>query len=135
MAKRKVRLVSNDAGKPTTKTAAAKKWIAENPATASYAEIISGVKSEYGFDLKSADIANAKTFFRKSGKTRGDGAVKTPKIRRSTLIKAKLPRKSAATNPETGGKMSSGDAVSATLDLVAAVGLDQARAILAGLGR
>ena len=134
MAKRKVRILSNDAGKPSTKTSAAKKWIAENPAIASYAEIIAGVKSEYGFDLKNADIANAKTFLRKSVKSPGKSSVKTRKTR-PALIKAKLPRKAKTAKPEIGGKTSTGDVVSATLDLVAAVGLDQARAILAGLGR
>ena len=131
MAKRKIRKMTNvdSSANPASKTAAAKRWIAENPTVTSYAEVIAGVKSQFGFDLKSADVANAKTSLKKSGKVR---AVKMRQTRITTLLSTSKSAKSGTTRAGTSNNV---DIVSATLDLVAAVGLDQARAIIAGLGK
>ena len=134
MAKRKIRKMTNvdSSAKPASKTAAAKKWIAENPTVTSYAAVIAGVKSQFGFELKNADVANAKTSLKKSGKVR---AVKVRKARPTALLSTSNAGKSVMSGTTHVGTSNDVDVVSATLDLVAAVGLDQARAIIAGLGK
>ncbi|MDB5387299.1 MAG: hypothetical protein JWM11_2945 [Planctomycetaceae bacterium] len=134
MAKRKFLKKTNvdSSAKPASKTAAAKRWITENPTVTSYSEIIAGVKSQLGFDLKSADVSNAKTSLKKSGKVR---AVKTRKTRPTALLSTSTAGKSAMSGTEHAGTSNDVNIVSATLNLVAAVGLDQARAIIAGLGK
>ena len=112
----------SDSGPPANKTAAARKVISENSPDMPYAEIVAGVKEQYGYDLKNGDISNAKSYLRKASGKKALRKVKGKK--RGMAAKSAAPAVKAAAATDT---------VSATLDLVAAVGLEQARAIIAGL--
>lgn len=131
--------------RPANKTAAARKFISEHPEAVTYSDIIAGVQSQHGFEIKNGDVSNAKAFLRKAGDNTGIRKVKGRK-KIGTLAERRA-AKAAANNtavthtantaaaPKPAATTSSGDVVSATLDLVAAVGLAQARAIIAGLGK
>lgn len=121
--------------KPATKTAAAKKWIAANPTVSSYADIIAGIKHEYGFDVKAADIANAKTALKKTGALKSVRKPKASAKRRPAAARSPSASKSAGAGTTSTSSPRAIDIVGATLSLVEAVGLDQARAIIAGLGK
>ena len=92
-------------------------------------EVIAGVKQRYGFNLQNSDVSNARFFLKKAGGVKGVRRVKVRK-QRGSLAAAKPAPVAAAKPVEVAG-----DVVSATLDLVAAVGLEQARAIISGLGK
>lgn len=132
------------AGRPANKTAAARRFISEHPEAVTYSDIIAGVQSQHGFEIKNGDVSNAKAYLRKAGDNKGIRKVKGRK-KIGTLAERRA-AKAAANNtavnntantaaPKPVATASSGDVVSATLDLVAAVGLAQARAIIAGLGK
>lgn len=125
---------AGSAERPANKTTAARMYISDHPEAQTYSEIIAGVKTVYGYDIKNGDVSNARAFLRKSGgKVKGIRKVKGRK-KIGTLAERRA-AKAAAAQPAAVTATSSSDVVSATLDLVAAVGLAQARAIIAGLGK
>ena len=119
---------------PQTKTAAAKRFLVENPdlvATHTYKELAGLISQKYNFSPTAGDVANAKSLI---SKTRPKAALK----RRSSAVATSSEALAftvltAVPTPSKKPAAAATDAVNATLNLVRAVGLEQAAAIISGL--
>jgi hypothetical protein len=118
---------------PQSKTAAAKRFLSENPELVTqhtHKELAELISQKYGFAPTAGDVANAKGLILKGSPKgslrRRSASVATPFAATISVISTAAPKAPVAAASAT-------DAVNATLNLVRAVGLEQATAIISGL--
>lgn len=119
---------------PKTKTAAAIRFVEENPdlvATHSHKQLAELISKKYNFESAPGDVANAKALVRKGRRHVGLKRRAAKKAGRSVAAATATSDLTPAISAPASA--SATDAVNATLNLVRAVGLEQAAAIISGL--